>query len=257
MNNAISPKFQMKLTKAVHDKIWEEFVTYRDVRHYIAKWHTAVEEWNNYWENFTIVYKANGEIDLSSTLHNMSGEDLLKVAIDLGVDTPDFIPSIPIFKNDIKSDCSNAYDTFAKAHKLIEIDPSTAIGLANSALESIIKKILKDERVSGKLKGGETLYTLTTMIVREFNRSSSDHPEEIKTICNALLSINQNIEKIRSNKTEFHGKTSDDYLIKDPIYAYLIINTVTTVGLFINSYYKSKYPNEVTASTPLDDELPF
>lgn len=258
MNELISPKYQMQLIKSVHQKIWDDYVTYKDVRYYISKWHVVNDEWNNYWENFSIAIKQNGEIDLLATLHYMSGEDLLKVAIDMGVDTPDFIPSIPTFKNDIKSEYGTAYDTFTKAHKLIETDPSTAIGLANSALESIIKEILKDERLNSKLKGGETLYTLTTIIVREFNRNNPEHPEEIKTICNSLLSINQNIEKLRSNKTEFHGKTSEDYLIKDPIYAYLVINTVTTVGLFLNSYYHTKYPKEVPLPTVLDDdELPF
>lgn len=105
---------------------------------YISKWYEG-DQWNNNWENFHIYQKDNGEIDLLSTLHSMTGSDILKVAIDMGVDTPDFIPSIPTFKNELKSGFKTAYDTFTKAFKQIEIDPSLAIGLANSALESIIK----------------------------------------------------------------------------------------------------------------------
>jgi hypothetical protein len=86
-----------------------------------------------------------------------------------GVDTPDFIPSIPTFKNEIKSEYKTAYDTFQKAYKQIETDPSVAVGLANSALESIIKEILKDNRIASKATGGETLYKLASIILREFN----------------------------------------------------------------------------------------
>ena len=86
------------------------------------------------------------KIDLKKTLHQIDGETLLKIAIDLGLDTPDFIPSIPMFKNELKSSFETAAQTFEKAYCNVEKDPSLAIGLANSALESIIKAILKDKR---------------------------------------------------------------------------------------------------------------
>ena len=155
----------MKLVKSVHDAIWAEYKTYREVSLYIDKWH-EVDEWNNYWENFQIIQKESGDIDLLRTLHSMNGSDLLKMAIDMGVDTPDFIPSIPTFKNELKSDFKIAYDTFTKAFKQIESDPSLAIGLANSALESIVKEVLKDDRVKSKTKGTETLYKLTSIIIK-------------------------------------------------------------------------------------------
>ena len=80
MNDLISPKYQMKLVKSVEKAIWYEYKGYRDVRIYIEKWH---ETDNNYWENFLIAIKDNKEIDLLQTLHNMPGEVLLKVAIDM------------------------------------------------------------------------------------------------------------------------------------------------------------------------------
>src|SRR5690606_31931372 len=154
-------------------------------------------DWNNNWENFSIINKESGDIDLLRTLHSMNGSDILKVAIDMGVDTPDFIPSIPTFKNELKSDFKTAYDTFTKAFKQIETDPSLAVGLANSALESIVKEILKDDRIKSKIKGTETLYKLTSIILKEFNFLDSNHPIEIKTIGSSLLSISQSIEKLR------------------------------------------------------------
>lgn len=245
----------MKLAKEVEQAIWDEYGSYKDVRNYVEKWH-EYDGFNNNWENFSIVEKTDKNIDLNATIHSMAGNILLKIAIDLGVDTPDFIPSIPTFKNDIKSDYKNAYDTFNKAYKLIESDPSTAIGLANSTLESIIKEILKDKRISSKVNGGETLYKLTSIILKEFNLTSSEHPKEIKTIGNSLLSINQAIEKLRSEKTNFHGKTSEDFLIEDSLYVYFVLNSVATIGLFLNSFYKTKYI-KFEPEVEEDEDLPF
>ena len=255
MNDLISPKYQMRLATEVENAVWNEFGSYKNVKNYIEKWH-EYDDRNFNWENFNIVIKDDKNIDLNATINSMPGEILLKVAIDLGVDTPDFIPSIPTFKNELKSDYKTAYDTFTKAYKQIESDPSTAIGLANSALESIIKEILKDDRLKSKIKGTETLYKLSSTILKEFNLISTEHPKEIKTIGNSLLSASQAIEKLRSEKTNFHGKTSDDILVEDTIYAYFIVNSVSTIGLFLNKFYKTKYPKPELEINE-EEDLPF
>ena len=244
----------MKLTTEVEKAIWDEYSSYKNARNYIGKWYEYDEQ--NYWENFNLIEKADKKIDLNATLHSMPGEILLKIAIDLGADTPDFIPSIPTFKNELKAEFKTAYDTFIKAFKQIETDPSLAVGLANSALESIIKEILKDERLQSKITGKETLYKLVNIILKEFNLTNTDNPKEIKTIGNSLISACQAIEKLRSEKTDFHGKTDEDYLLSEPIYTYFIVNSVTTVGLFLNSYFKTKYPKPVPEYNEIDD-LPF
>lgn len=256
----ISPKYQMQLVDQIDKAIWDSFGSYKKVKSYILKWHVVdADGWNNYTENFSIINKATDDIDLHATLHNIDGQTLLKIAIDIGVETPDFIPSIPQFKNELKTNYETAASTFERALKNVEEHPDTSIGLANSALESIIKEILKDTRLSSKLKGGETLYSLSSVLLREFRfTSSGDLPEEIKSIGRSLIAINQSIEKLRSEKTSFHGKTSEDYVIKDSLYAYFIVNSVTTIGKFLMSYYTLKFPK---VDEPLvndeDDELPF
>jgi hypothetical protein len=259
MEELISPKYQMQLINSVQEKIWEDFKSYKNVLFYIRKWHRTTQgyNFNDNWENFTIHQDVNGTIDLPATLHSMSGTDLLKIAIDLGVDTPDFIPSIPLFKNEIKEQYENVYDTFLKAVKNIESDPSLAIGLANSAFESLIKEILKDVRLSSQLKGTETLYKLIQAIINEFKLNGEDFPMEVKTICTSLIAICQSIEKLRSEKTIFHGKTKEDLLIEDSIYVYLTINSFTTVGLFLNSYYNKKFPKQKIEQSDETDGLPF
>lgn len=254
----ISPKYLMDLVKKVHEAIWKEYTSYKDVSFYINKWYIYDDNWNNGWENFSIKNKANGEIDLLSTLHGIDSTTLLKIAVDLGVETPNFIPSVAVFRNEIKSDYQTANATFDKAFKQIETHPDIAIGLANSALESIVKEILKDSRISISYKETDTLYDLTSSLLKEFKLyPKSDLPGEIKTIGSSLLSINKAIEGLRSESTSFHGKTDGDYLVTDSIYTYFIVNSVTTLGLFLNNYYKTKLPKLKEVKEPEDYDLPF
>ena len=253
MEDQISPKYLMKLIENISRAIYEEYKSYKTVKRYIEKWH----DWDINWENFAFKYKADGFIDLDETLHTMNGDLLLKIAIDMGVETPDYIPSISTFRNEIKADYKTASTTFEKAFKQIETHPDIAIGLANSALESIIKEIFKDERIILKPKAGDTLYDLTSALLKEFQLFPKlDLPIEIKTIGSSLLSINQSIEKLRSEKTFVHGKTIEDYVIKDSLYAYFIVNSITTVGLFLISFYKKNFPSTIVETNPGDD-LPF
>lgn len=257
MNTDISPKYRMKLINEVSEAIWVEYKSYKDVSLYIDKWHEVEDDWNNHWENFKIAQKENGEIDLLRTLHSIDADTLIKIAVDMGVDTPDFIPSIATFRNDIKSDYKTASATFEKAFKQIETHPEISVGLANSALESIIKEIFKDERIKIKPKTGKTLYDLASELLKEFHLyPGADIPIEIKTIGSSLMAVSQAIEKLRSEKTMFHGKTSDEYIIEDPLYTYFIVNSVATVGLFLNSFYKLRFPKPIVHDGTLDD-LPF
>lgn len=240
----ISPKYKVLLIRDIIDTLWKELQTWDNVWLYIKGWH---REYTDRWpaENFNIKYSSAGKprINLVETLNGIDGETLLKIAIDLGVETPDFIPSIPTFRNEIKAEYATASTTFDKAYKHIESEPETAIGLANSALESIIKEILKDGRITTEWKETDTLYSLIRSLLKEFKmQSNSNMPEEIKTIGSSLAAIAQGIEKLRSDKTLFHGKTDDDYVISDPMYVYFVVNSVCTVGMFLRSFYKKHYP---------------
>jgi hypothetical protein len=257
----ISPKYQMELVSKVDGKIWETYSSYRKVEFYLEKWH-VVDEYNNYWENFIIYKKENeGVIDLEKTLHNIGGEILIKIAIDLGLETPDFIPSFPTFKNELKSDYNTAFQSFEKAIKNIEEDPDLAVGLANSTLESIIKHILEDKSLSIKIVASDTLYKLTSKVLKEFsmfpNGKNSEMPEEINNIGSSLLNISQNVEGLRSKKTNLHGKAKDDYVLTDSLYAYFIVNSITTVGMFLKSYYETKYEVNINIVDEEPDDLPF
>lgn len=189
----------------------------------------------------------------------MKGEDLVRIAIDIGVDTPGFLPAFPTLKNELKSDYKTAYDAFTKASRSVLEDPSTAILLAHSALEGIMKEITNDKRFSDHPGPRATQKVLTDYILKKFHSDTDGHPEEIKRISRSMESMNQAIEDIRSKKTHAHGKANEDYLITDAIYSQFIINSVTAIGIYMIALYKNKYPKtelEVTMDEP-DDELPF
>lgn len=256
----ISPKYQMHLIQLVHDAIWNEYDSYVRVRFYISKWaNEDTSSFSNYNSDFEIIEKGKNQIDLLSTLNNVPQDTLIKMAIELGIETPDFIPAIPTFRNTVKENYHNAKAAFDKAFKEVEEHPDIAVGMANSALESIIKKILKDETIKTRvvLKGGETLYKLVELILKEFHLfPEKDMPIELKKIGSSFILINQQIEKLRSEKTTFHGTSHEDIVIEDSMYAYFIINSAATVGLFLDSFYQKKYQPYFEIIDD-DEDLPF
>ena len=102
-----------------------------------------------------------------------------------------------------------------------------------------------------------TLYSLIKSITKAFKLTTEvGMPDEIKTISTSLVGACKAIEDLRSGKTIFHGKMDTNYLISEPLYAYLVVNAVSTVGLFLLNFYKKKYPPIIQPTIDVDD-LPF
>lgn len=248
----------IELVPKVEEVIWALFDTskYKNVKRYIQKWH---EEDGYNWENFTIYYKEEN-IDLSETLYSMSNDLLIKIAIDVGVDTPGFLPIIPTFKNLLKESNENAFKSFDRAIKNVYDNPDESVLLANSTLESLIKGILSDkvfEEVQYNKKA--TLYDLTQTVLKQFNMFPSKKEEigEIEKIGSSLLNICKYIEELRSSKTKSHGKLKEDFLISDPLWASFIINSAATVGLFMIQFFTQKYKPFVEAKESDISDIPF
>jgi len=255
----ISPRYQMSIVQNINDRLFEFYKSYEDVANYLDKWHIIYDCYGDN-ENFYFFYKdeERKKLDVKKTLHHIDGETLLKIAIDLGVETPDYIPSIPVFKNELKSSYETASQTFEKAFKNVEEDPSLAVGLANSALESIIKEILKDDRIDVEWNEKDTLSNLIKSICKAFKLTTdSEMPNEIKTISSSLLNACKAIDDLRSDKTIFHGKMDSNYVLTEPLYAYFIVNAVSTVGLFLLNFYKLRFPQIVKPVIEDIDDLPF
>lgn len=97
--NDISPRYLMSIVQNINDRLFELYKGYDDVTNYLEKWHIVYDCYGDN-ENFYFYYKdeERKKLDVKKTLHNIDGETLLKIAIDLGVETPDYIPCIPVFK---------------------------------------------------------------------------------------------------------------------------------------------------------------
>ncbi|EMC25590.1 abortive infection family protein [Streptococcus mutans] len=263
MEYKISPVYRMKLLEKVEKEIWNRYKSYKDVEQYM-KLNQIYDGFGQV--DFDISYFSEGKnkekINLIETLRMIAKDipdKLLKMAIDLGIETPDYIPSIPTFRNELKADYKNASTSFEKAFQNIEEDPAESVGYANSVLESIIKEILKDQRFdidATKLTNGK----LVKAILKEFglNPNSPQMPDEIKSIGSSLTTVSKAIEDLRSDKTSFHGHDSEKYLIDEPLYAYFIVNACATVGLFLINFYEKKFPKEVeNINNDEGNDLPF
>lgn len=245
----ISPKYIMELIPRVEEALWSMFESsrYQNVRRYIEKWHVVIDDdWNHYEENFRIYFKneQNTEIDLAETLHKMPQDILIKIAIDLGIDTPGFLPVVPQFKNVLKDENQSAYQNFSRATKNVYENPDEAVSLASSTLEGIIKTILSDENfsVKGSIFTNKSLTKLTSAIISEFGfNDKTTCPPELITIASQLRGLGATIDDLRSDKTTAHGKAHDEYVIDDPLWAAFIVNTSAALGLFLWEYYSKKY----------------
>lgn len=259
----ILPSYKMALLERLKDAIWARYTSYEKVKAYFEIWQDAHVKGNEcgYFDlEFTDVLCA--KTDVLRTLKNMDNETLLKVAIDLGVDTPGFLPSIPIFRNEIKSEYSTASEILERAYSKIGTEPDVSISLANSALESVIKEILKATNSEEKWTSKDTLTSLVKFICAEFRlKANGDLPMQIRTISSSLISACKAIEELRSDMTSAHGKTDEDYLINNPMYALFIFNSVCTVAMFLKAFYEAKYKenNQGVEELPLTEEcdLPF
>jgi len=260
MSFNVSPKYQVLIAQKINEALFNQLSKYSNVEAYLSKWQETECDVSScqVWQKFVIEHKTDGNIDALKTLHGIDGDTLLKIAIDLGVETPDFIPSIPFFKNELKSDFETASQTFEKAFHNVEEDPGLAIGLANSALESIIKEILRDSRIKIEFNKNETLSKLIVKICKAFDLTTNEKsPVEIKTLASSLISACKAIEDIRSDKTDVHGHLSDDVTITNPTYAYFVVNAITSVGLFLLKEYKLIIDTISSSSNADDDGLPF
>ena len=255
MSQKISICYQMELIEKLDKEIWKRFSRYKKVLAYIQKWKHNPEACF-----FEIKFKQGGEnIDLESTLHDINGETLVRMAIDMGIETPGFIPCVPYFKKNL-SDCSyrSALQTFEKAIENVKSNPDESVAHANSALESIIKHILEDKRIEIIYNDRKGLHVLTNKILEALALSPSRQAnEKIRNIASSLLTINQSIERLRSENTRVgHGRTDKDFILDDPLCAYLAVNSAATVGLFLLQYYKKKFPEEQNEEVPTEN-LPF
>ncbi len=264
MKSKASPRQVMKIIDLTEKEIWKNYGSYDKVLSYINRWQEPIWDVNNTgWNghdgvNFKIIYKDqnNTQINLIKTLNHMDDDTLFRVAVDMGVQIPNIIYAVPQIIDIAADNYKDVHTVLENAFKKVNEDPSHSIALANSALETIIKIILED--INPDYNRKHSLYKLSQTIVKTFKiHHNGNEIEDIRNIGSGLLNIAQSIENLRSNHTkESHGKLADDYIIDDPLYAQFLINSVSSVGLFLINFYERKYQKKEEMIDECDD-VPF
>lgn len=257
--NDISPAFVTDLKMKLGQKIWEKYQSYKNVRLFLVS--SVIEGGWNEPDSFQIFYQdeKQNQVDVEKTVLFMSPYETVKMAIDLGIDTPGFLPAIPKFKNVLKDRNQTAYQNFDRAIKNVYENPDQAVSLASSTLEGIIKTILADDHFSEIKSKNLPLTKLVATIVKELDiNKTANCPPEIATIASQLRGLGQSIDDLRSDKTSAHGKAHDDYVIDDPLWASFVVNASATLGLFLWEYYEKKYkPAKKKPDIVIDDDSPI
>lgn len=247
----ISPAYLLDLADKIERELWKrrDFSKYKYVENYIERWH-VVDDSNSFCaeENFHIFRQEdeNGNIDLNKTLARMPSDILLKIAFDLGLDTPGYLPVIAErFKTVLSKNNKNARDVFSDAIMNVYSNPEDSVLDASSALDGLLKLILSDSEVSKSSRKPEGLSkrfddALSTLKLTK----KSGAPEEIYKISSSLNNIAKEIDNLRSNKTNSHGKLQDEYVVDDPLFAELCVNSAATVGIFLWEYYEKNFTSK-------------
>lgn len=249
-NLQISPKFALDIAKKVSKKLTDDYSN-DEIRSYLMKFHKdCYNDLVNMVlipKNFKFEYVNNSSdvVDVFKTLMSMPGDVLIKVAMDLGIETPGFIPAIPEFKQEIRKISDVMANIFDEAYKVALENPKDSASKCSSTLESLLKEILTDSRVAGDLEEAynskDTLAKNVGKLIKVF-KSKGQNIDRFNELCTKIFDSVVLIGGIRNNHTVAHGHEQNDILVDDPMYAYFIINATSTLGLFLLDCYKKFYP---------------
>lgn len=255
------PLYMQRLKNRVEKALWETFEESKckQVGEYIARWHEKDDD-DFFWENFTI-FERDDHIDLSRTLAGMPNEMLIKMAADLGVDTPGLLPCIPVMKNALRENNQSVLSNFERAVKEVYEHPDQSVALAASTLEGLFKAILQESQ-KDILSKNDSLSKLTGKVVKELVAScDSSAPTEIKALASQIRGIGCTIDDLRSDKSTAHGKAPGEYIIDDELWAEAVVNATATLGILLwRLHERQKYAKQRPCSAPAydyDEDIPF
>lgn len=245
----------LTLIGKVESALFETFPRskYKNVENYLHRW--AKDEYDNFGNlvsgNFELCY-ADNHIDANRTLNEMPEEFVLRIAADLGVETPSILPGVVTeFKNILPPINRPASQAFQEAIKEIYESPHDAVLHATSALDGIVKSIMAHPDFEDvRPKNGEGLSKQVGSIVKKIKQSYSEEcPKEVTALVSGLNSVGGCMDNLRSRKTLAHCSAKEDFLLDDPIYASLVINAVATIGTFLYDFFNKRLKLGVDLST--------
>ncbi len=259
----------MVLIGRVEKAIQAKYGNPNDITRYMERWQKYYNNYNGspvkiHYEYDDAQYSDDrGHIHLQKTLDNMDEELVLEIAVDLELEVPGLIYRVTEIKELLPENYKDVGVSFSNAHKKVYSEPAAAIVIANSTLESIIIKICEHDSIKN-CEPQNNRFNLVLHILEQFDFSPKNGlNEDIQNIGLGLLTTARAIKNIRNKNTEAHGKLEKE-IITDPIYAMLVVNSISTIGLFLLNYYAKHYepkffekPKPVQPQSLEDDEIPF
>lgn len=242
----ISPLYMQRLKIRVESALWDLFdeSKYRQVEEYVRRWH---EYDGNFRENFS-VYEKDGHIDLGRTLAKMPNNILIKMAADIGIETPGLLPCIPMMKNILGETNANAYANFERAVRDVYVYPDQSVALAASTLEGVFKAIIQNADPDASV-GNLSLSKLTSKVVKELvGTCDPSTPQEVKALAAQLRGLGSTIDNLRSDKSTAHGKAPGEYVVDDSLWAETVVNVSATLGIFLWRLYERRTGREAEPS---------
>lgn len=217
------------------DKIGRELqarMTTSDINVYLGAFGVETEDISMASSKWVYVKRLLSDVDESV---------IIKIASDLGLDIPSVVSASTQQLRDLLDGSALQYcqEDFDRALQNVETDPSNAIGMASTTLESICKAIL--DGFGKEYPKDESLQSLLKSVQAEMNLSPEAHADpEIKRILGGLVNAAVGIATLRTRYSTFHGKGAKQLRLGQR-HARLAVNALATVGLFLLETFQDRF----------------
>lgn len=152
----------------------------------------------------------------------------------------EFNPINAILKENIVFDNKHIQDIWQKALERLIDDPEGAITLSRTLLESILKYILKDQKIDFNEKNS-SLHDLYKKVSEILDFAPEKYQEEsFKKILGGMSAIISGIGEVRNKAGDGHGRP-EDYEKVQKRHAEFLVWNAGAMGMFIFKAYKEKF----------------
>ncbi|WP_298988207.1 abortive infection family protein [uncultured Campylobacter sp.] len=152
----------------------------------------------------------------------------------------EFNPINAILKENIAFDNRYIQDTWQKALERLSGDPEGAITSSRTLLESILKYILKDQKIDFNEKNS-SLHDLYKKVSEILDFAPEKYQEEsFKQILGGMSAIISGIGEVRNKAGDGHGRP-EDYEKAQKRHAEFLVWNAGGMGMFIFKTYKEKF----------------
>ena len=197
---------------------------------------------NAYLPVFGISYRwqvscASKRLYVKDILTPVDESTLIDVAKDLDLPIPEVAdhPARSLADYLKVSGAATCREDFGRALDAISSDPSSAVGLACTTMESICKAIL--DGLGVPFPSDESLQSLMKEVSKRLNLSADGHADaDIKRVLGGLSNVAGGLAVLRTKYSTFHGKGSRQYRLGTR-HARLAVNSLAAAGQFLLETY--------------------